>query len=87
MKRSLIALGALAALLMLSSPALAQGQAGCSFIGQLSEMVGQNLQGNTCASTSSPVAGAGPVVATSEPLAALAVGLGLLGARLLRRRS
>ena len=38
------------------------------------------------ASTTAPDNGGAPVTSASEPLAALAVGLGLLGARLLRRR-
>jgi hypothetical protein len=44
--------------------------------------------GVTVASTSTAGGGttSGPVAATSEPLALFAVGLGLLGARFLRRR-
>lgn len=38
------------------------------------------------ASQGAPETGGSPVTSASEPLAALAVGLGLLGARLLRRR-
>lgn len=38
------------------------------------------------ASSGAPDNGGGPVTSASEPLAALAVGLGLLGARILRRR-
>lgn len=91
MKRTLIALVAAAALLTLVSPAMAQSKL-CSFLGQVSEVVGGAVDGviaNNCSTppASSAVAGSGsPTVATSEPLIALSVGLGLLGARLLRRR-
>ena len=42
--------------------------------------------GLSAGSTSVPGTNGGPVAATSEPLALFAVGLGLLGARFLRRR-
>ena len=47
---------------------------------------GSVLASSSFSNAGSPDAGGGPVTGASEPLAALAVGLGLLGARLLRRR-
>jgi hypothetical protein len=47
---------------------------------------GSVLATGTFRTVGAPDTGTGPVASASEPLAALAVGLGLLGARVLRRR-
>ena len=93
MKRTVIALVAVAALLTLVSPAMALSPTACSILGQISEMIGGAIGGGvanctTAPSNSSvaPPGGGNPTVATSEPFVLLAVGLGLLGARVLRRR-
>jgi hypothetical protein len=91
MKRTVIALVAVAALFALVSPAMALGPGACSVLQQVSEMIGGAIDGvvaNNCATSAPapPGGGGNATVATSEPLAALGVGLGLLGARLLRRR-
>ena len=88
MKRTLIALGALAVLLTFVSPAMALSQASCSFLSQVSQMIGGAIDGvvaNNCGTSPSTNTPPG-TVATTEPLVALGVGLGLVGAGLLRRR-
>jgi hypothetical protein len=51
------------------------------------DSAGAGISGSfASASAPAPDNGGTPVTSASEPLAALAVGLGLLGARLLRRR-
>lgn len=94
MKRTLIALVAIAALFTLTSPAMAFSAATCAFLAEVSQMVGGAIDGvvaNNCGTPPPPAnTTPGPVgggtVATTEPLVALGVGLGLLGAGLLRRR-
>jgi hypothetical protein len=98
MRRIAIAFVAVATLFTLVSPAMALSPATCSFLGQISDLVGGVIDGvisDNCGSTtpapgptvgSSPSGGGNPTVATTEPLIALGVGLGLLGAGLLRRR-
>lgn len=94
MKRIVVTLVMIAAVITLTSPAMAQNSVTCSFLGQISEMVNGALNGviaNNCSAppANTPAVQAGTnsaVVATPEPLAILAVGLGLLGARMLRRR-
>ena len=95
MKPTLIALVAIVALLSVVSPAMALSQASCSFLSQVSQMIGGAIDGvvanncgtsNTTSTPPGPSGGGAATVATTEPLVALGVGLGLLGARLLRRR-
>ena len=93
MRRTALALVAAAALMTSATPAMAAGAGTCSFLNEVSQMVGggpiDSVIAKNCStppSNSAPTGG-GPTVATSEPLAVLAVGLGLVGARLLRRRS
>lgn len=98
MQRIAVTLVVLAAVLTLTSPAMAQGgSVTCQFLSQISEAVGgvgsgavNNACGTQPAATppaSTPVASGGnPTVATPEPLLVLTVGLGLIGARMLRRR-
>ena len=62
-----------------ASPAFAFGGGGGHHAG-LSGAAGGSSSGTVAGNTT------GSVAATSEPLALLAVGLGLLGARFLRRR-
>lgn len=94
MRRTVFATVVVAALLSLASPAMALSPAACSFLAQVSEMIGGAIDGvvaNNCGTpASTPPGNTGvvpnPTVATSEPLVVLGVGLGLIGARLLRRR-
>lgn len=93
MRRIALAFVAAVALMTFAAPAMAAGTGTCSLLGQVSQMVGggpiDTVIANNCGTSSSNSAGTpggNPTVATSEPLAALAVGLGLVGARLLRRR-
>jgi hypothetical protein len=65
------------ALALSASPALAFGGGG----GHHDAIAGGGAAGSSAASTTG-----GSVAVTSEPLALFAVGLGLLGARFLRRR-
>jgi len=88
MKGIVLALAVVVASLALVAPAMALSEAMCSAISQgtsnLSGPTGSVAGGTQNCPQSS--AGNTPVVATSEPLGTLAVGLGLLGLRLLRRR-
>lgn len=95
MKRTFVALIVVIAALSLASPAMAQGSKLCSFLGGLNEMVGGAMSGvvaNHCGAPAAPppantaTPSGNPTTAAPEPLVALAVGLGLLGARFLRRR-
>jgi hypothetical protein len=91
MRQIVIALAAVVALVGLASPAMALSQATCSMLSQISEMTGGSIDGVVAANCGKPAAGPSggspnPTVATSEPLVALGVGLGLIGAGLLRRR-
>ena len=92
MRRIALAFVAVVALMTFATPAMAAGTGTCAFLGQVSQMVGggpiDTVIANNCSTSpsNSAATGGSPTVATSEPLAALAVGLGLVGARLLRRR-
>lgn len=96
MKRTfVVALIVVIAALSLASPAMAQGSKLCSFLGGINEVVGGAMSGvieNNCgAPATTPPANAAtpsgnPTTAAPEPLVILGVGLGLLGARFLRRR-
>lgn len=90
MKQSLVALFAVAVLVVIASPALAAlSPEGCSALQQAAKQ-SPNLQGalnnSGCPGVVNVAQSGAPTVAASEPLALLTVGLGLLGAGLLRRR-
>ena len=88
MNGSVIALLAVAALFAFVPGALAASEATCSAVAQGTSNLSGNAQSmvNGALNCASSGGGGTPVVATTEPLAALLVGAGLLGARLLRRR-
>jgi hypothetical protein len=90
MKGIVLALAVVVASLALVAPAMALSEATCSAISQgtsnLSGPTGSVAGGIVSQNCPQSSAGNTPVVATSEPLGTLAVGLGLLGLRLLRRR-
>src|SRR5262245_24267024 len=91
MKRSLVALVAVAVVLAVSSPVMAAlGPQGCAILQEAvksSPKLQATLNNSGCPTpTASVGASGGGRVAASEPLALLTVGIGLLGAGLLRRR-
>lgn len=89
MRRSVFALVVVLAVIALATPAMALSEAMCSAISQGTEKLSGpsgGLAGGILTQNCPSPASNNPVVSTSEPLATLVLGLGLLGARLLRRR-
>lgn len=86
MRVTLIALATLAAVLTLAPGADAFGGGGRGRGGGDSGAFGTVSRGGSSSGAETGGNGSGKTFETSEPLAALAVGLGLLGARYLRRK-